>query len=485
MVNPSCTLFHVPRYSGTFVSVPLRKIEKFERWMNFDTSWLAARDLADRGVAMTIFLAEPLIDEPLFSCAARYMSDINARPASVMQHLFGYRAHPSSLAFGLSQVERVTRDCWGLSARELAQQRTNYPYFAALLAPSQANSLFEKMLYPIRRGHAPHVHHERGAARCLQYCKVCFGEDLQNGVPRHWRRAHQLPGVCVCPWHGVMLWQILDPALPREGYILPQDLLVLRSSQLSIKMSDAQLQACHQVARLSYGLLINKVSVDAGSFWEQVLKFARGKTLTGIELSTLRDLEVAMHSYFGSDFLRWVGVPDGHDSKIARRLCGSRNTNSMMPVMVVLLAACCDAMSGEHVSGPLLRRVGKRTPIIYCANIGAAHGPRHSVDAIRRRGDNYVARCNCGAHFKFSNWSGHNAIDAHPCRPGGRSGKGGRRSILGQTVLALRAQGKSRREIAMSLRLDMKTVANLERMRAKSVLHQSTNEISRVQNNHR
>ncbi|RKT20511.1 TniQ protein [Paraburkholderia sp. RAU2J] len=413
------------------------------------------------------------------------MSVMNARPASVMQHLFGYRAHPSSLAFGLSQVERVTRDCWGLSAREIAEQRTNYPYFAALLAPSQANSLFEKMLSPVNRGQAPVVHRERGAARRLRYCKACFREDLQNDVPRHWRRVHQLPGVCVCPWHGGMLWQALNPTFFREGYILPQDLVELGSSQLSIKVSDTQLHACHQIARLSYGLLTNKVSVNAGSFWEQVVKFANGKTLAAIELSALRDLQIAMHSYLGSGFLQWVGVPDRHDPNIRRWLCGSRNTNSILPVMIVLLAACCDAMTGGHASTGSLIAARRPPPVIYCVNVGAAHGTSHPVDAIRRRGDSYVARCNCGAHFKFSRWSGHDAIDARPCKPGGRAGGGRHRSSLGQTVLALRAQGKTRREIAVSLKLDMKTVGNLARIRGKSQERQSTNTNSRGQHSHR
>jgi hypothetical protein len=417
---------------------------------------------------MTIFLAEPLLDEPLFCCVARYMSDMNARPAAVMQHLFGYRAHPGSLAFGLSQVEEVTRNCWGLSAREIAEQRTSYPYFAALLAPSEANDLFQKMLSPLNRGHAPRVHRERSGVRRLRYCKACFDEDLRNGVPRHWRRAHQLPGVCVCPWHGGILWQVFNDKVLREGYVLPSDLNELGCSQLGIEMSDAQLHACHQIARLSYGLLANKVSVDASSFWEQVVDFASGRTLAAIELSTLRDLRAAMSSYFGPGFLRWVGGSNGQDTNTVRGLCGSRDTHAPRPVAIVLLAGSCEAMTGGDV-GSLAFRRPKPGPVIYCINVGAAHGTRHPVDGMRRRGDHYVAWCNCGAHFKFTQWSGHNATDAQPCRPG--SGK--HRSILGQTVLALRAQGKTRREIGASLKLDCKTVANLDRTRGKPQLHRS------------
>ncbi|MGF6446448.1 TniQ family protein [Paraburkholderia youngii] len=417
---------------------------------------------------MTIFLAEPLFDEPLSGCAARYMSDMNARPASVVRHLFGYRARPSSLAFGLLHVESVTRDCWGLSAREIAEQRTNYPYFAALLAPSEANALFQKMLYPIGHGRAPVVHRVRGAARQLRYCKACFDEDLRNGVPRHWRRAHQLPGVCVCPWHSGILWQALNPSFLREGYVLPQDLADLECSQLCIEMSDAQLQACHQIARLSYGLLANRVSVDASSFWEKVTNFAPGRTLGGIELTTRRELREAMFSYFGPSFLRWVGVPDRQDSHIGRTLFGGRNTSSLMPVTIVLLAACCDAMSGGHVGNLSFGAKTPRRLVIYCMNVGATHGIRHPVDAMRRRGDHYVARCACGAHFKFTKWVGHNATDAEPCPPVGKL-----RSSIGQAVLALRAQGKTRREIRVSLNLDSKTVANLDRMRGQPDAHQS------------
>ncbi|WP_429469424.1 hypothetical protein [Paraburkholderia sp. WSM4175] len=263
-----------------------------------------------------------------------------------------------------------------------------------------------------------------------------------------------------------MLWQALNPKFFREGYILPQDLTELECSQLSIEMSDAQLQACHQIARLSYGLLESKVSVDASSFWKQVMNFAPGRTLGGIEWSTLRELQAAMSNYFGPAFLRWVGVPDRQDPHVGRRLFGSRSTYSLMPVTIVMLAACCDAMSGENV-GKLTFGVKRPRLVIYCMNVGAAHGSRHSVDAIRRRGDHYAAQCTCGAHFKFTQWLGHEASNAEPCGLGrnGRSGKP--RSSLGQTVLALRAQGKTLLEIGALLKLDSKTVGNLARMRVK------------------
>lgn len=425
---------------------------------------------------MTIYLSEPLFDEPLFSCVGRYISSMNASPQSVLKHLFGYRAHPGSVAFSLSQVERVTRSSWGMSSREIAEQRTAYPYFAALLPPPHAKSLFEMMLHPLQRGHVPPVIRLRGTISRIRFCKACFGDDLRNGVPRHWRRAHQLPGVCVCPWHGGMLWQISKPIHIRAGYVLPQDLSELQSSQLGIEISDAQMHACHQVARLSYGLLSNNVSTNASTFREQFLKFCRGKTLAGIDLFVRRDVQAALEGYFGVEYLQWVGMASTQVDNYERKPFGKKIADCVMPARMVILAVSCKAMT-KNISGPSssssfpVRRTVP-IPIIDCVNKKAAHGPRHPVEKLRRRGDRFVAACSCGERFTFTKFSGRSAIDVQ-LRERGSTGRGAPRSSVGRAVQALRAEGKSRREIATSLELNMKTVANLERVRDKSRLHDS------------
>lgn len=423
---------------------------------------------------MTIYLFEPLIDEPLFSCVGRYIASMNAPPRSVLEHVFGYPARPSSVAFGLSQMERVTRSSWGMSSREIAEQRTAYPYFAALLPPPQAKSLLETMLRPLRQGNFPSVLRLLGGKRRIGFCNACFGEDLRSGVAKHWRRAHQLPGVCVCPWHGEMLWEVLNPRAIREGYILPQDLPELESSKIVIELSEEQLHACHQVARLSNWLLSNNVLVNVDSFKEQFLKFASGKTLGSIELRKQTDMETAVHSYFGTGFLKWIGMGAGQPNGVGRRLFGNRYSSSTMPVRTVILAASCSATTGiGHYSRKPPLYSPEPLPMIYCVNEEAAHGPGHFVDHLRRReGRYFAASCNCGMRFRFTKYSGHRAIAPQPSQVGSvrgqHSGGGKSRSPLGQAVLALRAEGKSRKEVGALLKLDMKSVANFERIRQRS-----------------
>jgi hypothetical protein len=266
----------------------------------------------------------------------------------------------------------------------------------------------------------------------------------------------------------------------RTAYILPQDLSKLESAKSSIEMSEAQMHACHQVARLSYGLLSNNVSVNVGSFRERFLGFASGKTLGVVDIRTRRDLEAAIHGYFGDDFLKWAGMGAMQSGGVGRRLFGDSSSNSSLPVNTVILTACGEAMVGDSVIAREPERLP--VPIIYCVNEDADHGPRHPVDRLRRRGGRYfAASCSCGMRFRFVEYSGQSAIDPQPSKKGwpkrkypnryqgGRYQGGGKvRSSLGQAVVALRAQGKSRQEVATSLNLDLKRVRNFERVRAKS-----------------
>lgn len=44
-----------------------------------------------------------------------------------------------------------------------------------------------------------------GAAHPLKSCPECMQADLEGHGWAYWRRAHQLPGVWVCPSHGIPL----------------------------------------------------------------------------------------------------------------------------------------------------------------------------------------------------------------------------------------------------------------------------------------
>ena len=94
------------------------------------------------------------------------------------------------------------------TAAQLAQGHTVWPYHARLASTADHARVEAALMdgWPdtsygglgLFRG-AVHRH------RTLNCCPECLGEDSATGKPAGWRRAHQLPGVFVCAWHGLPL----------------------------------------------------------------------------------------------------------------------------------------------------------------------------------------------------------------------------------------------------------------------------------------
>lgn len=119
---------------------------------------------------MAIFLPEPLLDEPLFGVIARYIRDMGAHRYPVVIHVFGRPTEFSLLGSNLAHVERVTKDCWGLSAGEIAERMTCFPYYAALGNKSQVDGLRASVLSSGVRNNRLVADSNRGPL-ILKFCK--------------------------------------------------------------------------------------------------------------------------------------------------------------------------------------------------------------------------------------------------------------------------------------------------------------------------
>ncbi|WP_405033606.1 TniQ family protein [Paraburkholderia terrae] len=59
--------------------------------------------------------------------------------------------------------------------------------------------------------------------REFRYCRRCISEDREHGVPMHWRRTHQLPGVVICVHHREFLWRHkIENAHPYLSFATPE-----------------------------------------------------------------------------------------------------------------------------------------------------------------------------------------------------------------------------------------------------------------------
>lgn len=150
-------------------------------------------------------------DELLYSACARFrrlFGFAKHRPVSTV--LFGTRNRTALVALPSAIDRLIERLPHGASytAESLIEDHTLLPYFArfvdgglrtsAVLAMRSDERNYINNLLGLGR-HNPSPSH-------LQFCVACAKEDATR-VEAYWHRAHQLPGVLVCPRHGCGLWR--------------------------------------------------------------------------------------------------------------------------------------------------------------------------------------------------------------------------------------------------------------------------------------
>jgi len=364
---------------------------------------------------MAIFLPDPLEDEPLFSVAARYMHQMRAKPESVQRNLFGYLTNSSIYSCNLEHVSRATQACWGFSAEMIAEKMTAYPYYAALLPPTDRDDFYNQILTRTTRGGLKaRTRNSYGPVGKIRFCEACFNLDLTYGTPLYWRRVHQLPFVAVCPWHGEVLWILENQPLLRNGYFVPADRRVLGANRIALQLSPAQHDACHQLACLSLTLLKNRITVFPDLFktnFDAFLESRCGEKKLPMTYSECAD---RMREYFGDEYFRWCGIPDSHRDADCL-LFGRRGPlNPAIPPKMVLLATFCSGMEGRDLSGygrfRSVPRSLKQAPVL-CINNSAAHGRDYLVERTIWHKRQFHAKCNCGMYFTFDRRAGEVAVN--------------------------------------------------------------------------
>ncbi|GLR79076.1 TniQ family protein (plasmid) [Azospirillum oryzae] len=156
-------------------------------------------------------------DETLYSVVARYHQHTASNSVKeTLIELFGRRTvrlTPVSVGCLGDLARRLPSDR-GLTAERLALSNTFYPYCVAYEPVPVRHAILRGMIHPAAErvdagwdiaanpAHFPAV---------LRACVVCLAEDVERFGEPYWRRAHQLPGVMVCPEHAIPL-SIADAA---------------------------------------------------------------------------------------------------------------------------------------------------------------------------------------------------------------------------------------------------------------------------------
>ncbi|WP_233884691.1 TniQ family protein [Paraburkholderia flagellata] len=421
---------------------------------------------------MKIFLSEWFPDEILFSVVARYIND---RPWSslyaVLRVTYGYVPAVSFLGNGLDHLSMSTSSCWGLSATEIAEKLTCYPYFAALIQPQKREKLLGWMnakATDIRAGNE--VRLAPMGAHGIRFCERCFSDDRRGGTPLYWRRVHQLPGVIFCPWHAELLWEIPDFKRHRNGFFSPDIRWDLTPQQPDLNLSELQRFCCVEVAKISLFLLNEKITVCPETVPSHLLMVFENISpyFRGWRKSTC--IARLFEMCFGKAYLMLNGLATketGLNTTI-RFVFGKGRVCA--PLRLVLCAVMAKAIENypniveERVfadlygipSNRVRPAVNKDQPIkrLNCPNVSAKHGPDHPFGLVMRKGGYIYATCTCGMTFNYPDSSEINSCEVKVSR--WSQGHINR-------VLHMNSLGKSQREIGLSLDIPTSSVGNILR----------------------
>lgn len=153
-------------------------------------------------------------DELLYSTLARY--HIRSGNKSFKQtdlELFGYSSQQVCKITLTNNLNYLVKNLPLFSQQtvdNLLHSHTLYPFYATFLMPQEAwllkNSMSRKLGGSILDVAKVATNSGNDSKKFLKFCPECLEKDTQKYGEPYWHRIHQLPGILVCPTHGVILY---------------------------------------------------------------------------------------------------------------------------------------------------------------------------------------------------------------------------------------------------------------------------------------
>jgi len=258
------------------------------------------------------FFPDPYPDELLYSVCARFADRVQYRgKSSVIRELFGTRNAVAIVDFPcrLGHLVDILPSGHHYTVDRFIDDHTLLPFYSPFCPPQRINQVREDM----RGSNGCRIYGRLGIlvnrpADWLQFCPICVNNDIQKFGECYWHRVHQLPGVKVCPIHGVFLeesqahirhrqqpWELIAAQNILPSGLLPRELSV------DSKNSQALLQIAQNAAWL---LSQPQLILPSSELRQRYLK-----RLFELELATYRgyvyarQLLVAFINFYSLDFL--------------------------------------------------------------------------------------------------------------------------------------------------------------------------------------
>jgi hypothetical protein len=399
------------------------------------------------------YFPEPRPDELLYGLLARYARHLGLAGAGAASRLFGSAdaVATTDLPCRLAALGETLRDRCDLSGDLIIDRHTLYPYHVAFQGLAVRRAVRASML-----GSGRSIHLRLGVAASrvrrsgrLLFCRRCLAEMLERHGEATWRRAHQLPGVLVCPDHACPLSEstVEWSAAPRHGYVAatvetcPADAPPVVSGVSAVVMDRLA-----TVARASASLL-DGGAVDARSIGVE----ARRACLDGIGL--MRSARKVAVSALTDAVLGFYGETLGHMPIASPAFSGGgwavelarSRTKAFHPLLHVLFQAFVEGM-------PRTDAAFGRGPW-ECLNPLAPHSGDRVVTEVERRRDGGrltgTFTCSCGYAY------------TRPLHRDGTIGAPRMKAygpLLEPVLRGLLVDGASRRGVARAVGLDAKTM---------------------------
>jgi hypothetical protein len=167
--------------------------------------------------------SELLPEELLYSALARYADMMRfPRQKAVLGALFGRSTGVAvvELPGPINALVARLPAGHGWTAERLLDHHTTLPYYARFTAPHRIAEASGRLRVRGSAGLAESLGIRASGVPIpphLRYCRECALRDRAVHGCAYWRRAHQLPGVHICPDHGTALWQSTISRRPAGG----------------------------------------------------------------------------------------------------------------------------------------------------------------------------------------------------------------------------------------------------------------------------
>jgi hypothetical protein len=363
---------------------------------------------------MAVYLDEQLDDEPMFGIVARYMEmSPSITVERVIPLIYGERTRPSLLGRNYSHVAVETKSCWGLTSKEIIHRMTLFPYVSSLIDEKASDDLIGEMLVSRSRGKKRNGSWPALGCEGFRYCRRCIAEDMEQGVPRHWRRTHQLPGVTICVHHAEFLWIYNASKGGRYlKFVTPEVAQTMGVSPMVRESMDVRKEAALQYAKLSHDLLNGRVRIDRRYIYEVFNEKIKRRLKYRDHGELRKSILLLIENCFGGDYLGCVGYR-GTRFPDCRRLRGFETSRLLWIVIFAtmlnlierdpnLLDDCrFKAVYGNAPPENFRRRPHFRArPPVECPNTLAEHGAGHIVESTAWRNSALRCACTCGMRFR-------------------------------------------------------------------------------------